>query len=160
MGQKRAGAAVEQGLQLAGLERPPARQAAAADGRQVDGALVVLHAAAACGISRHLYRCHGRQRVLDSAVLGTAEGVGARHREGRHAPTVRVDGALVLVTEAETGLLNIVLPADNLFGRPAGTQGQSYGHGWVTLLSPPSLGTHKIVITSGSSVITTMIKVR
>jgi hypothetical protein len=66
----------------------------------------------------------------------------------------------VPVTEAETGLLNIVLPADNVFGLPAGTQGYSYGHGWVTLLNPLSSGTHKIVITIGSTVITTMIKIK
>jgi hypothetical protein len=64
------------------------------------------------------------------------------------------------VTEAETGLLKIVLPEGNLFGLPAGTQGFSYGHGWVTLLSPLAPGTHKIVITTASSVIRTTINVR
>jgi hypothetical protein len=81
------------------------------------------------------------------------------------APSVTVDGALVPVTEAETGLLNIVLPAGNLFELPAGTQGYSYGHGWVTRLSPLSSGTHKIVITVVSrtgkvTVIKTKIKVK
>jgi hypothetical protein len=84
----------------------------------------------------------------------------ARQSDVQVAPLVTFDGAPVPVTEAETGLLSIVLPADNVFGLPAGTQGYSYGHGWVALLSPPSLGTHKIVITIGSTVITTMIKVR
>jgi hypothetical protein len=76
------------------------------------------------------------------------------------APVVTVDGTRVLQTQAETGLLSLDLPADNLFGLPAGTQGFSYGHGWVTLLPPRSVGTHKIVITSGSSMITTVITVR
>src|SRR5207247_1221569 len=67
-------------------------------------------------------------RLHDCAVQGDVQ----------TAPQVTVDGAPVPVTEAETGLLNIVLPADNIFGLPAGTQGYSYGHGWVTLLSPPS----------------------
>ncbi|MEA2221998.1 MAG: hypothetical protein QOH83_374 [Solirubrobacteraceae bacterium] len=83
----------------------------------------------------------------------------ARKADVKVAPSVTVDGAPVPVTEAETGLLNIVLPAQNIFGLPAGTQGYSYGHGWVTLLSPLSSGTHTIVITIGSTVITTTIKV-
>jgi hypothetical protein len=84
----------------------------------------------------------------------------ARQTDVQVAPTVTIDGAWVLVTEAETGLLNIVLPADNVFGLLAGTQGYSYGHGWVTLLHPRSPGTHTIVITTGSNVITTIISVR
>ena len=83
----------------------------------------------------------------------------ARNGDVQVAPSVTVDGVPVPVTEVETGELNIVLPAHNIFGLPAGTQGFSYGHGWVTLLSPLSTGTHEIVITSGSSVITTTIKV-
>ena len=63
------------------------------------------------------------------------------------APTVTVDGKSVPVTEVETPLLNIVLPADNIFGLPAGgRQGLSVGHGWVTLLHPLTPGTHAIVI--------------
>jgi hypothetical protein len=89
-------------------------------------------------------------RLHDCAVQGDVQS----------APQVTVDGAPVTVTEAETGLLSIVLPADNVFGLPAGTKGYSYGHGWVTLVNPLSLGTHKIVITIGSTVITTMIKVK
>jgi hypothetical protein len=84
----------------------------------------------------------------------------ARRSDVQVAPTVTADGAPMPVTEAETGLLNIVLPANNVFGLPAGTQGYSYGHGWATLLRPLSRGTHKIVITSGSTVITTMIRVQ
>ena len=71
----------------------------------------------------------------------------ARH-DVQVAPTVTVDGKSVPVTEVETPLLNIVLPADNVFGAPAaGTTGQSVAHGWVTLLHPLTPGTHTIVIT-------------
>jgi len=62
------------------------------------------------------------------------------------APTVTVDDKSVPVTEAETPLLNITLPADNIFDQDAGTQGLSAGHGWVTLLHPLTPGTHTIVI--------------
>jgi hypothetical protein len=82
----------------------------------------------------------------------------ARKGDVKVAPSVTVDGAPVPVTEAETGTLDIILPEKNIFGMPAGTQGYSYGHGWVTLLSPLSSGTHTIVIT-GDTVITTTIKV-
>jgi hypothetical protein len=84
----------------------------------------------------------------------------ARQSDAQAAPLLTVDGAQVPVTVAETGLLKIVLPADNIFGLPAGTQGYSYGHGWVALLRPLSSGTHTIVITIGSTVITTKIEVR
>jgi hypothetical protein len=75
------------------------------------------------------------------------------------APTVTVDRESVTVTEAETRQLHIILPADNIFGLPAKTKGFSYGHGWVTLLSPKP-GTHTIVITTSSRTITTSITVR
>ena len=75
------------------------------------------------------------------------------------APTVTVDDKSVPVTEAETPLLNITLPADNIFDQDAGTQGLSAGHGWVTLLHPLTPGTHTIVIDEGkrTSPITTKI---
>ncbi len=76
------------------------------------------------------------------------------------APTVTVDGKSVPVAEVETRLLNIVLPADNLFELPAGTHGLSVGHRWVTLLHPLTPGTHTIVIDSGASPITTTILVK
>jgi hypothetical protein len=91
-----------------------------------------------------------RGRLHDCAVQSDVQVV----------PPVTVDGAPVPVTQAEVGLLNIALPADNLFKLPAGRQGYSYGHGWVRLVSPLSSGTHKIVITLGSRVITTPIKVQ
>jgi len=72
----------------------------------------------------------------------------ARQGDVKVTPAVTVDGQPVPVTEAETPLLNIVLPADNLFGEPAGTTGQSVGHGWVTLLHPltPPGSPHEIHI--------------
>jgi hypothetical protein len=54
-------------------------------------------------------------------------------------PTVTVDDKSVPVTEVETPLLHIVLPADNILGVPAG-QGLSVAHGWVTLLHPLTPG--------------------
>jgi hypothetical protein len=70
----------------------------------------------------------------------------AREVDVQVAPIVTVDGASVPVAEVETQLLNIVLPADNLFEQPEGTQGLSVGHGWVTLLHPLTPGTHTIVL--------------
>ncbi len=71
------------------------------------------------------------------------------------APTVTVDGKAAPVAEVETPLLHIVLPADNVFGLPAGTQGLSVAHGWVVLLHPLTPGTHTIVI--NSNVTTTIV---
>jgi hypothetical protein len=77
------------------------------------------------------------------------------------APTVTVDDKSVPVTEAETPLLNITLPADNIFDQDAGTQDLSAGHGWVTLLHPLTPGTHTIVIVvTGDPTITTTIVVK
>jgi hypothetical protein len=84
----------------------------------------------------------------------------ARETDVRVAPTVTVDGKSVRVFEVETRLLKIVLPADNIFGLPAGTRGLSVGHGWVTLLHPLTPGTHTIVIAIADSTITTTILVK
>ena len=84
----------------------------------------------------------------------------AREIDVQDAPTVTVDGEFVRVTEVETGLLNIVLPANNLFDAEAGTEGLSVGHGWVALLHPLPPGTHTIVIDTGASTITTTIVVQ
>jgi hypothetical protein len=84
----------------------------------------------------------------------------ARQTDVQVAPTVTVDGKSVPVTEVETRLLNIVLPADNIFEQPAGTRGLSVGHGWVTLLHPLTPGTHTIVTHSPASTITTTITVK
>jgi hypothetical protein len=67
------------------------------------------------------------------------------------APAVTVDGTSVAITEVETRLLHITLPADNIFGQAAGTQGLSVGHGWVALLHPLKPGTHEIVIRIGAA---------
>ena len=83
----------------------------------------------------------------------------ARQGDLQSAPPVTVDGRTVQVNEAESALLEIVLPADNLFGLPAGTQGLSVAHGWVALLNPLTPGSHQIVITIGSGTITTTIVV-
>jgi hypothetical protein len=70
----------------------------------------------------------------------------ANENDAQEAPTLTVDGKSVTLTEAQTPLLNLVLPADNIFGMAAGTPGQSVGHGWVTLLNPLTPGTHTIII--------------
>jgi hypothetical protein len=99
-----------------------------------------------------------------SVECSTFEGNGATDAELRTcakqgdlqvAPTVTVDGTTVQVAEVETPLLEIVLPAGNVFDKPAGTEGLSVGHGWVALLHPLTPGTHTIVI--GTSVTTTII---
>jgi hypothetical protein len=74
-------------------------------------------------------------------------------------PAVTLDGKALTLTAAETPLLHIVLPADNLFGAPAGSTGLSVGHGWVALVHPLPPGTHTVVI-SGNPVITTKIVVQ
>ena len=81
----------------------------------------------------------------------------AREGDVQDAPSVTVDDKSVPVTEAETPLLNIVLPADNIFGKPVGTQGLSVGHGWVTLLHPLTPGTHTIVIDVATPITTTIV---
>ena len=81
----------------------------------------------------------------------------AREADVQVAPSVTVDDKSVPVAEVETRLLNIVLPANNIFGQPAGTTGLSVGHGWVVLLHPLTPGTHTIVIDLGTDVITTRI---
>lgn len=68
----------------------------------------------------------------------------AEQSDAQSAPSVTVDGHSVPVTERETRLLNIVLPADNIFGLPAGTTGLSVGHGWVAHVDPLTPGTHTI----------------
>lgn len=69
----------------------------------------------------------------------------AEQSDVQTAPSVTVDGRPVLVTEAETELLNIVLPPDNIFGLRAGETGLSFGHGWVALLNPLTPGRHTII---------------
>jgi hypothetical protein len=99
----------------------------------------------------------------DHAGFGTTEPelrACARQNDVHVAPAVTVDGKPVPVTEVETRPLDIVLPADNIFGLPPGTQGVSVAHGWVALLHPLTPGTHTIVIRIGASTITTTIIVK
>ena len=84
----------------------------------------------------------------------------ARESDVEDAPPVTVDGMSVAMTELETRLLDIVLPADNIFGFAAGTEGLSVGHGWVAVLHPLTPGTHTIVIGTGDFQITTTIVVQ
>lgn len=82
----------------------------------------------------------------------------ARQMDVQVTPTVTVDGKSVPVTEVETQLLHIILPANNIFGL-TGSKGLSVGHGWVALLHPLTPGTHTIVINLTASTITTTITV-
>jgi hypothetical protein len=81
----------------------------------------------------------------------------ARQSDVQVAPIVTLDGSTVSLSEVQTGPLNIVLPADNILGLPAGSTGLSAAHGWVALLHPLTPGMHTIVIKTGTSIITTMI---
>ena len=72
----------------------------------------------------------------------------AKDRNSRQ-PAIFVDGKSVTPTEVTTTMPNLELPEGNLFNEPAGTEGLSAAHGWVTLLNPLTPGTHTIVI-SGS----------
>jgi hypothetical protein len=67
---------------------------------------------------------------------------------GLMTPTVSLDGSPVALTEVETALLEFVLPPGHIFdpALPAGTRGQSVGHGWVVLLHPLTPGSHVIRI--------------
>jgi len=102
--------------------------------------------------------------VSASVECSTFEGNGTTEAELRacaeqmdvhSAPPVTVDGQSVPVKEVETRLMNITLPADNIFGKPTGTTGLSVGHGWVAHLNPLTPGTHTIV--GGSPSFTTKI---
>ena len=81
----------------------------------------------------------------------------AEQADVQTAPSVTVDGHSVPVKEVETRLMNIVLPAGNLFGLSAGTTGLSVGHGWVVHLNPLTPGTHTIVGSGSATFKTTII---
>jgi hypothetical protein len=49
-----------------------------------------------------------------------------------------------------------VLPTDNLFGLPSGTQGLSVAHGWVALVHPLMPGTHTIGLNLDTPITTTI----
>jgi hypothetical protein len=81
----------------------------------------------------------------------------ARDSDAQVAPTVTLDGRPVQITEAETPLMEITLPADNIFDLPAGTEGLSVGHGWVALVQPLTPGTHTVEGSGSSSFTTTIV---
>ena len=81
----------------------------------------------------------------------------AEQNDAQTAPSVTVDGQPVPVKEVETPPMHIVLPADNIFGLPAGTTGLSEGHGWVAHVDPLTPGTHTIAGTGPSFTFTTKI---
>jgi hypothetical protein len=59
---------------------------------------------------------------------------------------VTLDGKAVRVSEVESGLLRLDLPADNIFGAAAGKGPLSVAHGWVALFHPLTPGTHEITL--------------
>jgi hypothetical protein len=59
---------------------------------------------------------------------------------------VRVDGDSVPLRQVQTDDFEFTLPADNLFGAPAGTTGTSVAFGWVALVPPLDVGTHTVTI--------------
>jgi hypothetical protein len=64
---------------------------------------------------------------------------------GLNTPLVTFDDRPVHMHEVETALMQAALPANNIFGQPAGTPIESVGHGWVALL-PLTPGEHEVVI--------------
>jgi len=84
---------------------------------------------------------HGDDEVSLRACARSADA-------GLQTPTVTLDGRPVHLTEVETALLDFMLPAGHIFDSalPAGTAGQSVGHGWVVLLHPLPPGSHVIHI--------------
>lgn len=94
--------------------------------------------------------------------LGTTEAqlrACARSNDVQTAPVITLDGQALPVTETETALVNVTLPADNLFGAAAGTTTQLVAHGWVSPVHPLTPGTHTVVINNGGPLITTSINV-
>ena len=84
----------------------------------------------------------------------------ARANDLQSAPAITFDGRPLTVVAVETSLMNITLPGDNIFGFPAGSTGTSVAHGWVAQVNPPSPGTHTVVITAGTSSVTTTVVIR
>jgi hypothetical protein len=97
--------------------------------------------------------------TFEEPTLTTEAELAACAKEGdvSSAPTVTVDGRPVLLTEVETGLMNIVLPADPVVPGNAGEKGMSVGHGWVALLNPLTPGTHTIIGTGTANFTTKII---
>jgi hypothetical protein len=74
------------------------------------------------------------------------------------APHVTLDSRAVALRGVVSGPIHATLPADNVFGLPAGQTGLGAAHGWVALLHPLTPGTHRIV-GSGTVNFTTVITV-
>jgi len=108
--------------------------------------------------------------ILGSSVeCSTFEGNGtteaelracARTTDQQTAPSITFDGRPLTVAEAETPLMQITLPGDNIFGLPAGSTGTSVGHGWVVQVNPQPPGTHTVVITGTTFSVTTTFVIR
>src|SRR3954451_12821000 len=64
---------------------------------------------------------------------------------GFEVPTVVVDGRAVRLDEVVSGLINLRLGTDNIFGTDQ-REALSLAHRWVVLLHPLSRGTHSIVM--------------
>ena len=62
-----------------------------------------------------------------------------------NVPVVTFDGRPVQMKEAETGLMTVDLPDNNIFGAPVGTPIESVGHGWVAMV-PLTPGQHTVTI--------------
>jgi hypothetical protein len=73
-------------------------------------------------------------------------------------PRVTLDGRAVSLRSVVTGPIHATLPADNVFGLPAGESGLGAAHGWVALLHPLTPGRHTIV-GSGTANFTTVVTV-
>lgn len=58
---------------------------------------------------------------------------------------VTLDGKPVTVSEVESPLLHLDMPADNIFGADPGPA-LSLAHGWVALLRPMTPGVHEITL--------------
>ena len=83
-------------------------------------------------------------------------------RRGNHLATVTLDGQPVPLAKVQTGLLQIQLPEDNIFGLTGQARsGSSVADGWVAILRALSAGQHTIRLhaegTINSDVTTTII---
>jgi hypothetical protein len=99
-----------------------------------------------CGRETNPNGCKGTtaEELLQCAIDADAVQAGVK---------VTLDGRDVPLTEVKTPGLKIVLPADNIFGEPAGKEGLSSAHGKVALLNPLTPGTHTIKITDNNDVL-------
>ena len=59
-------------------------------------------------------------------------------------PSITMNGRPAPISLVQTGIIRGVLPADNLFTKPAGTPIISAGQGWVTLTRPLPPGVYTV----------------